>query len=149
MLTMIKGGSKIRILYLHNSSEISGGERSLLNLWKNLDCDRFELFLILPEKGPLSQEAQKLVLRVSFLKIPKLHIVNGLPLLKVGFQLGWYLVQNNIQIIHSYSPRNNVLSAIVGRFLGVKVIWHERNLIYGDEKDISLIKTISREIKKF
>ena len=58
----------IRILYLHNMTQISGGERSLLNLWENLDRQQFEPYLIIPQEGQLSRAAQALGISVFFLK---------------------------------------------------------------------------------
>ena len=41
------------IVFLHSSSELYGSDRSLLNLVKNLDKDKFNITVILPEDGPL------------------------------------------------------------------------------------------------
>ncbi|MCK4261029.1 MAG: glycosyltransferase family 2 protein, partial [Halanaerobiales bacterium] len=37
----MKKSNRYSILYLHNGVKISGGERSLLNLWRNLDREKF------------------------------------------------------------------------------------------------------------
>ncbi|MBF0510769.1 MAG: glycosyltransferase family 4 protein [Candidatus Omnitrophica bacterium] len=129
--------SKIRILYLHNMTQISGGEQSLLNLWAKLDRQRFEPFLIIPEEGDLSRAAKILGVPVAFLDVPPLHSENWRQILQTALLLRKYLRLNRIDLIHSYSPRNNILSALVARFLGLPVIWHERNLIFGDEPDRS------------
>ncbi|MBF0571566.1 MAG: glycosyltransferase family 4 protein [Candidatus Omnitrophica bacterium] len=129
--------SRINILYLHNITQISGGERSLLNLWKNLDRQQFEPFLIIPREGQLSHAAYGLGVNVSFLDIPPMHPKNILKLLGTARQLYRFLRLNRINIIHSYSPRNNILSALVAKLSGLPVIWHERNLIYQDEPDRS------------
>lgn len=127
----------MRILYLHNMTQISGGERSLLNLWENLDRQKFEPFLIVPQEGQLSRAAQTLGISVSFLEAPQLQLKNCLKLLLTATKLHSFLKDNRINIIHSYSPRNNVLSALVAKLSGIPVIWHERNLIYQNEMDVS------------
>ncbi|MBL8013148.1 MAG: glycosyltransferase, partial [Candidatus Omnitrophica bacterium] len=128
----------MKILYLHNTAEISGGERSLLSLWKNLDHSFFEPMVVLPYEGPLSQAARDLGVKVEVLSIPKLHPLNILKILGAMRVLRALISRNDIGLVHSYSPRNNILSAWVCRGLRVPVIWHERNLIFGDEKDVSV-----------
>jgi glycosyltransferase involved in cell wall biosynthesis len=125
------------ILYLHNKMKISGGEQSLLNLWKNLNRDRFTLHLILPGPGPLEAKAKKNKLKVEFIKIPRWRPQSIFKLIVAFVKLTKYCRENRIKIIHSYTPRNNILSGIVGRLLKIRIIWHERNLIFGSEKDIS------------
>lgn len=127
----------INILYLHNIAEISGGERSLLNLWFNLDNNKFKPYLVIPNEGDFSKEAKKMGLDILFLKAPKLAFLNSFKILEFLFILSCYIRKNRINIIHSYTPRNNILSIFVGRVLRIPVIWHERNLIFGNEIDIS------------
>jgi glycosyltransferase involved in cell wall biosynthesis len=125
------------ILYLHNKTKISGGEQSLLNLWKNLDKDYFIPHLIIPNDGPLEEQAKKLGLKVDFITVPRLRPKYVFKLFVAFMKLAKYCRENKIKIIHSYTPRNNILSGLVGRLLGIGVIWHERNLIFGSEMDIS------------
>jgi len=127
----------MRILFLHNMAQISGGEQSLLNLWENLDRQRFEPLLMVPQEGPLSRKAQALGVSVSFFEAPQLHPKNILKILQAAIRLNTFLHSHQIKIIHSYSPRNNILSALVAKLSGTPVIWHERNLIYEDELDRS------------
>ena len=128
---------KVKVLYIHNIPQISGGERSLLNLWENLDRGQFEPLLMVPQEGELSRAAQQMGVSVVFLEIPQLHPKNIVLLLQTASHLLHFLRSNHIHIIHSYAPRNNILSALVAKCAGASVIWHERNLIYGDEKDRS------------
>jgi len=127
----------MRILYLHNFSQISGGERSLLNLWENLDRRQFEPFLMVPQEGPLSRAAQAMGIDVSFLEVPGLHPKNILRLFSCAMQLQSFLRSRQIQVIHSCSPRNNICSALTAKLFKIPVIWHERNLIYENETDVS------------
>lgn len=126
---------QIKILYMHNITEISGGERSLLNLWENLDNNQFKPYLIIPGEGEFSKEAEKIGVDVQFLEVPKLSFINLFKILKVLFILIWYIRKNKINIIHSYTPRNNILSAVIGKIFRIPIIWHERNLIYEDRMD--------------
>lgn len=129
--------AKHNILYLHNISQISGGEQSLLNLWRHLDRERFNLFLLLPEKGDLEARAKSLGLSVHILSMPQLKWMNLFKILRAGWQLAHYCREKHIHLIHSYTPRNNIISSLVGRCLRIPVIWHERNLPVDNEKDIT------------
>ena len=93
--------------------------------------------LIIPEDGLLGQEARRIGLEVNYCRIPKSRAINGFHILKALLVLGGYCKRKRIDIIHSYTPRNNIAAAIVGRVMKMPVIWHERNLTFGDEKDIS------------
>lgn len=128
---------KKNILYLHNISQISGGEQSLINLWQNLDHQRFNLFLLLPEAGDLEGRAKSLGLSVDILSMPQLKLENFSEIFKAGWRLARYCRQKRVHLIHSYTPRNNIISSFVGRFLGIPVIWHERNLPVDGEKDVT------------
>jgi len=134
---MDKIPSKIRVLYVHNITQISGGERSLLNLWEHLDRQQFEPFLMVPQEGELGRAAFTLGVERTYLEIQQLSLKNIFKVLKTAFRLWKFLRLKQIRIIHSYSPRNNILSALVGKLSGVSVIWHERNLIYKEEPDRS------------
>ena len=65
-----------KILYLHNKADIGGGEISLINLWQNLDRAKFELYLLLPDEGQLSQLARDKGLAVNICPVPKISIFN-------------------------------------------------------------------------
>jgi len=91
-----KLNDKIRILYIHNKYKISGGERSLLNLWENLDNNKFKPYLIIPHEGVFSREADKLGTDVLFSEVPKLSLRNSFKILKVLFILGRYIRKNKI-----------------------------------------------------
>lgn len=128
---------RIRLLYVHNKKDISGGERSLLNLWKNLDRDKFALHALLPGEGELSREARKCGVKVDTLVIPGLSSLDFLGIVGAFSRLCGYIRKDHIDIVHSCSPRNNVISSLAGKALNVPVIWHERNLIFGRERDVS------------
>ncbi|MBU4333349.1 MAG: glycosyltransferase family 4 protein [Candidatus Omnitrophica bacterium] len=127
----------MNILYIHNKTQISGGETSLMNLWENMDRKAFNLFLAIPEKGKLSEYARSLNMKVVLLKIPKISLLHCFSIVRALISLISLIKTNKIDIIHSYSPRNNILGAIAGKLLGKPIIWHERNLPFGNEKDIS------------
>ena len=125
------------ILYIHNKVNISGGEQSLLNLWRNIDTKKYRPYLLIPRKGKLFYEAERLRIDVAACYIPKLRPENFYNIFRIILKVGKYCLRKRIDIIHSYSPRNNIICSVVGRILGISVVWHERNLIFEDEPDIS------------
>ncbi|MBW2032856.1 MAG: glycosyltransferase [Deltaproteobacteria bacterium] len=137
--TLVAKKARVRysVLYLHNSVNIGGGEQSLLNLWRNLNPDRYRLHLLIPSRGPLVEEARPLGMEVHYCQVPQLRPKNLVSISKTLATLSRICWHERIDIIHSYSPRNNVLSAVIGRAMGIPVIWHERNLVFGKETDIS------------
>lgn len=122
---------------MHNKTEISGGERSLLGLWSNLDRDKFAPYLCLPKYGTFSKEAEKLDVTVYFSSVPKICFKNTIGIIRSILVLKNYVKTNGIKIIHSCTPRNNIISTIVGMLTGAKIIWHERVIPFGDEPDQS------------
>lgn len=125
------------ILYLHNQSDISGGERSLLGLWTNLDRERFKPFAILPQEGLLPQEARRLGVEVALLGFPKIHPLSIISCFKTRDFLKQFCRRHAIHLVHSYGPRNNIIASWTGKSLGIPVIWHERNIPVEGETDIT------------
>ena len=76
---------KNNILYIHNKVDISGGERSLINLWRNIDREIFDLYLIIPGEGPLADKARECGLNVFYSKAPKLTLKNFFRILKICY----------------------------------------------------------------
>jgi glycosyltransferase involved in cell wall biosynthesis len=125
------------VLYLHNTANISGGEQSLMNLWRNMDRRIYVSHLIIPNDGLLSEEARRVDVEIGLCDIPQLRPKNALKILRAFLVLAVYCKKKGIRIIHSYTPRNNILAALLGKIEWIPVVWHERNLIFGDEIDIS------------
>src|SRR5207244_1352360 len=74
-----------------------------------------------------------------FLEIPSIDPANFFKALKAENTLRNFITQRQINIIHSYSPRNNMIGSVVDKRTKVSVIWHERNIPVEGEKDISRI----------
>jgi glycosyltransferase involved in cell wall biosynthesis len=92
---------------------------------------------MIPGDGLFSQEAKNLGVNVNNLAVPKIRISNIISLSKAIYSFLKYCKKNKIDIIHSYSPRNNLLSSCTGNILRIPVIWHERNIPANREIDIS------------
>jgi glycosyltransferase involved in cell wall biosynthesis len=129
--------SKYNILYLHNKSEISGGERSLLSLWENLDRTFFTPLLAAPYEGELTRQARLLDVEVIIFSCPKLLPWNIFAIGRAIGLLKGIVERHHIRLVHSHTPRNNIIASIVGKIMRVPVIWHERNIPMGNEFDVT------------
>lgn len=58
---------KVKVLFVYHVSQIGGGSYTLLNIIKELDRALFTPYVVLREKGPLSEELDKLGVEVFFL----------------------------------------------------------------------------------
>ena len=56
-----------RLLFVHHTSSIGGASYCMLNIIKSLDKSNFEVFVALKNHGPLSDELEKLGIKVIFL----------------------------------------------------------------------------------
>lgn len=61
-----------RILFVYHISSIGGGSYCLLNLLKAIDRDTFEPVVLLPKRGPLCDEIEKLGIDIVY--FPSLHL---------------------------------------------------------------------------
>ncbi len=120
----------INVLYVHNSALISGGERSLLQLWAQLDRSTFKPVLVLPGEGPLAVEARGLGVEVHFFKVASIRPWSLVSLFKAVKFIRRLIRLKKITVVHTYAPRNNLVSWVAARSAGARIIWHERNLLW-------------------
>ncbi|MBU1726282.1 MAG: glycosyltransferase [Candidatus Omnitrophica bacterium] len=116
-----------KILYLHETAEISGAENSLLNLVKNLNKDLFKPVFVLPGHGALSEELRKLGIEVLFMDFPRVRCLRGVS--KAIGMLKKIIKEKNASLIHSNSIRTHIYGAIAAKKSRVPCVWHQRNLI--------------------
>ena len=57
---------KFKILYIYHVSQIGGGSFTLLNIIKELDKSKFQPYVALRDKGPLSEALTKMGVEVHF-----------------------------------------------------------------------------------
>lgn len=136
----------MKILYLHNKTNISGGEQSLINLWRTLNKESYTAIVVIPQPGLLGEAAKNIGLFVDYCNVPKLLPRNILGIIKALYKIWSICIIEKVDIIHSYAPRNNILASITGKILRIPVVWHERNMIFGDERDISKILLFLPEV---
>ena len=126
------------IVFLHSSSELYGSDRSLLNLVKNLDKDKFNITVILPEDGPLVDKIN------SFDNVEV--IINELAVLRRKNLSLSGMSKYFIELIRSIKFINNLIKeksidivytntsvifvgGISAKICKVKSVWHIREII--------------------
>jgi glycosyltransferase involved in cell wall biosynthesis len=122
------------ILYCHHFTEISGGETSLLELWRNLDRDRFRAVLAGPGSGPLAEAAKEVGAVVRHVEYGRLRQIGRL----------WGTVRRLREIaraegaalLHANGPITNIPAGIAARLSGLPALWHARTLVSPGQADL-------------
>lgn len=120
-------GEITNILILHETSDISGAENSLLGLVKNIDKLRFNPVFVLPREGPLFLGLRALGVEVYIIALPKIR--RGLGVSGAINKLIRLVKEKNIGLIHSNSIRTHIYGIIAARSGRIPAVWHQRNLI--------------------
>lgn len=81
-----------RILFVYHVSSIGGGSYCLLNLLKAIDRNAFEPVVLLPNRGPLCDEIEKLRMEIFYFPILHLYPYNK-PLLRMSTLKSLYLIE--------------------------------------------------------
>lgn len=122
------------VLYCHHYEQISGGETSLLELFRSLDRDRFRPLLAGPAEGPFPEAARALGVEVIPLAYRPIRRV--LALLGTGQRLAKIARDNSASLLHANAPVTNIPAAIAGRIAHLPVVWHARVLAGPEEIDL-------------
>jgi len=126
-----------KILFVHQSSELYGSDKTLLLLMKYIDKQKFYPVVILPNDGPLKIELEKENIEVFITPVIKLHrkmftpkniflLINQL---RQGFStLNDLHKKHRFEIIYS-----NTLAVLIGYLFAwinnIKHIWHVHEII--------------------
>jgi glycosyltransferase involved in cell wall biosynthesis len=127
----------INVLFIHQSAELYGSDKTLLILLKHINRDLFNPVVIIPEKGPLKTEIEKLNVEVHILPVLKLYrnIFTPKNIFKFFSEykkaisyLDKLHKKNNFDIIYS-----NTLAVLVGMIFAkkrnIKHLWHVHEII--------------------
>ena len=126
------------IVFLHSSSELYGSDRSLLNLVKNLDKDKFNITVILPEDGPLVDKINRFD-NVEVI-INELAVLRRKNLSLSGMSQYFIMLIKSIKFINNLIKEKNIdivytntsvifAGGISAKFCKVKSVWHIREII--------------------
>lgn len=125
------------ILFIHQSAELYGSDKTLLLLLKYIDKSKFNSVVILPNEGPLKIELEKENIKVVIAPVLKLYrkmfspgnIFKFFKDIKVAFKTVDQLDEEyKFDIIYS-----NTLAVLLGIFYayksGIKHLWHVHEII--------------------
>ena len=126
------------IVFLHSSSELYGSDRSLLNLVKNLDRNKFNITVVLPEDGPLVCEINKLD-NVEVI-INELAVLRRKNLSLSGMSQYFIELMKSIKFINNLIKKKHInivytntsvvfAGGISAKLCKVKSVWHIREII--------------------
>jgi L-malate glycosyltransferase len=121
------------ILFLNQTSQLSGAEKSLLVLLENLNRNLFSPLLVLPDEGPFSKLAAAKGIPVSLLpgmiQFGEKHSPEKLPRYLLSlFRLHRMIRSYDIKLVHSNSPRAAFLGGAAARLSGVASVVHVRDI---------------------
>jgi len=125
------------ILFIHQSAELYGSDKTLLLLLKNLDKKEFNPVVILPFNGPLKEALEKENIEVIIAPVLKLYrklftpknILNFFKEIQVAFK-----IVNELHKKHQFSLiYSNTLAVLLGimfaRKHNIKHLWHVHEII--------------------
>ena len=126
-----------KVLFVHQSAELYGSDRTLLLLMKHINRQKFHPIVVLPNEGPLKIELEKEKIEVHIAPVIKLHrkmfkpqnFIGFLKQLKQGFS-----ILNHLNKIHQFDlVYSNTLAVLLGfifaRKKGMKHIWHVHEIV--------------------
>lgn len=127
----------LKILFISHSSKFYGAENSLLDLLSHLDRKRFELYLVCPREGILSEKAQEIRIKTFFIK-HKPWITGKTKTWKQFCYIPFYLfsifntikIAKNLKIDLIYTNTSTIIhGAVAAKILSIPHIWHIRETL--------------------
>lgn len=127
----------ISIVFIHQSAELYGSDRTLLTLLSGMDKSVYKPLVILPGEGPLKTELHRLGIEVVIAPVLKLYRDIFKPRNMLSFikdmQKSFRIINRlhkkyNFQLVYS-----NTLAVLLGMLFakknGIKHIWHVHEII--------------------
>jgi glycosyltransferase involved in cell wall biosynthesis len=125
------------VLFLSSESEMGGGEKSLFELVRNMDQEKFRPVVMLPEEGSFSRSLRAHQVKcVTGFRVPGFRRGRFFLWPLAILRLAWIAVKEKADIIHGNGTRENIAAGFVGRLLGIPTIWHLRNLVPPGMRDL-------------
>ena len=141
------------VLFIHSSSELYGSDRSLLNIVKYINKNKYKVHVVLPCEGPLVDEMKKVkgvkvvIYEVAVLRRKNLSVKGGFVYLRDYSRsckfLKQYIKEHKIDIVDT----NTAVvfpGAVAARKCRIKSSWHIREIIKSNLEN----KVISHIMKR-
>lgn len=130
------------ILFLEQFSNISGGQRVLLDIIRGLDPSAYRPCVILPASGVLSNELDKIKVKYYFVPLGAYSAgrKNWLDVIRYFIRSlisACYCVkiirESKTDLIYANAPRTYLFGTIAARLTGTPIIWHLHSILDGLE----------------
>ncbi|MFH1460124.1 MAG: glycosyltransferase family 4 protein [Candidatus Omnitrophota bacterium] len=132
----------IAILHIITNLELGGAQTNVLDIVKGLDKNKFQVFLISAEQGPLIKDAgNRENITLKFVSILKHNISLVYDLACLLWLIG-FIKKNKIKIVHTHSSKAGILGRWAAKLAGVKVIIHTVHGWSFNDYQSRLIKTL-------
>ena len=125
------------ILFIHQSAELYGSDKTLLLFLKNINKNNFSPIVVLPNDGPLKKELDAIGIKVVITPVLKLYrdiftFKNGIRFIKEVFKslsiLNKLHKEYNFDLVYS-NTLAVLLGAIFSKKKRIKHIWHVHEII--------------------
>ncbi|MBM3255312.1 MAG: glycosyltransferase family 4 protein [Candidatus Omnitrophica bacterium] len=114
----------VNLLYMITKLELGGAQTQLLSLIRQLDQQRFRVFLLTATDGPLVSEAQAIP-GLIFKKSRHLgRPINPFKDLLALIEIRRFIKKNDIGIVHTHSSKAGIIGRWAARLAGAGVIIH-------------------------
>lgn len=124
-----KPSQSMNVLYISQHKDFLGGaERSLYELIKNIDSQKVKAHFASPYDGDIAKKIKKL--GVPFLKLDVFPTKRPHILVSNTLKLIFYLIKNNIHIIHNNQCIDAQYSWLAGKITRTPIIIHHRDSKY-------------------
>lgn len=127
----------LNILFIHQSAELYGSDKTLLLLLKNLNKSQFNATVVLPFDGPLKQELELAGVKVVIAPVLKLYRKMMSPKGLIGFLSDIKKAYKILDKLRKETPPDiiysNTLAVLLGIFYArktkIKHLWHVHEII--------------------
>jgi glycosyltransferase involved in cell wall biosynthesis len=114
-----------RVVYVHNSSQIGGGNKVLLGLIDHIDRGRFEPQSVLPDRGPMERElARRGVPHHVVPSARALTSTSWLPAVSYALALARVLLPAPPALLHANGVLSYRYASVVARWTAIRRLCH-------------------------
>lgn len=125
------------ILFIHQSAELYGSDKTILLFISNLDKSKYKPIVILPFEGPLKRELEKNNIKVIIAPVLKLYRKMFSPKNILNFIKEYFVaikILNKLHKEHKFDlVYSHTLASLIGMFFAkknkVKHLWHVQEII--------------------
>lgn len=120
---------KIRVLHVIKTLSLGGAETNLLNLVEATNTSRFEIHVAYSFGGEI--ESRFVAHKVKLYKYAEgQHKIKSIASVMIVMRLAWYILKNDIQIVHTHIFNAHVWGSLSAKLTGRKIVEHVHDFRY-------------------